>query len=67
MQHNSTSVLNNKSTFLNCYPTNVDLIQSDYEPWENKGNGRKAPNFVMFGWEPADKKLICCLGRTFAI
>ena len=30
-------VLNGKSTFLSCVPTNVDEIRSDDEPWEYIG------------------------------
>ena len=31
------SVLNVKSTFVGCFPINVDEIQSNYGPWEDLG------------------------------
>ena len=62
-----TSVLNGKSTFLSCFPTNVDEIWSNDGPWEDLGPHQILSSFV--GKQPRKMDLpfrtdICRLGQA---
>ena len=62
-----TSVLNGKSTFLHCFPTNVDEIRSEDGPWEDLGTHQILSSLV--GKQPRKVDLpfrtdVCRLGQA---